>query len=206
MYQLQYHHLYPAYLKDEVHKCERQLSPLSVVCASLSAVYLIENVTIAKVSINEIRLVQLFMYLIIRCLYLLVIYKIIHQELSQKLTSNVVLLENLYHVWLLYQHMIIILVSMLSSRYVVICVILLQSYHHPFWCILSPWGSQTEKFYTCHLLPNSFHYLQPCCCVCHWNTKGYTFTWQCKLSITITMAYSQYKTPATLDITRNDIV
>lgn len=52
MYQLQYRHLYPAYLRDEVHKCERQLSPLSVVCASLSAVYVIENVTIAKVSIE----------------------------------------------------------------------------------------------------------------------------------------------------------
>ena len=50
--------LYLAYLRDEVHKCERQLCPLSVVCASLSAVYLIENITIAKVSIvkfNETR-------------------------------------------------------------------------------------------------------------------------------------------------------
>ena len=43
--------LYLAYLRDEVHKCERQLCPLSVVCASLSAVYLIENITIAKVSV-----------------------------------------------------------------------------------------------------------------------------------------------------------
>lgn len=52
MYQLQYRRLYPAYLQDEVRKCERQLSPLSVVCASLSADCLTDNVTIAKVSIT----------------------------------------------------------------------------------------------------------------------------------------------------------
>lgn len=44
---------YTAYLRDEERECERQLTPLSAVCASLSVFPLYEDIAIARVSFGD---------------------------------------------------------------------------------------------------------------------------------------------------------